>query len=301
MAKKSNILSFNDAQRSATTIPVDHNALGKKDHRKGSAAHKARKANTTKSTKASKKNRAHIAYDEQSSDLYSRNSRQYSSKKQRKHQSQKPQGGSAKKSSHFAALKHNVTEKKADRAFAKQFGSANSVSSDDAPRAALYKGQMDARQRRASRIQGKSMSSASGKRKTRSITASSLTTSPRFIGTMAVVVCVVLTCVFLYPAAQQYYHSVREHDQLMAEYTAVTDRNDAIEASVNAMSTDDGIAAEAHSQLGWVQEGEQTARVKGLSESDTDTDAVYASIPSGSVEMPETWYSPVLDVLFGVE
>ncbi len=338
MAKKANILSFGDAQRNAPTIPVDHDSLRKKGRGKKSHGRRGRKASKASNAQKGRARTANdvrtlrdtygtnAAYDaintahaqsyeqpleQYSSEPYSRNAAQYSSRRN----SQKSRRNSARssraasgattreKSGRLASLKRNLTKNKAGRAYQRQFGDEGSAPPENAPRAAVYTGQMGSRQRQAARMQRSATPSASNKRRTWSGKGSSITTSPRFIGTMAVVVCVALTCVFLYPAAQQYYQSVREHDQLMAEYTAVNDRNTSLEASVDSLSTDDGIAAAAHDQLGWVQEGEQVAHVKGLSKSATETSAgnVYANINSGSVDMPETWYSPVLDVVFGVE
>ena len=59
----------------------------------------------------------------------------------------------------------------------------------------------------------------------------------------------------------------------------------------------------AHEQFGWVPEGEQTANVHGLAaDAGNDEGSNFtANIVVGSVEAPETWYSPVLDALFGVK
>ena len=49
-----------------------------------------------------------------------------------------------------------------------------------------------------------------------------------------------------------------------------------------------------------MKEGEETANVRGLDLED-DESTFRANITPGSVEAPETWYSPFLDTLFGVE
>lgn len=50
-----------------------------------------------------------------------------------------------------------------------------------------------------------------------------------------------------------------------------------------------------------VKKGEETATVSGLDLEDDEAGTFRANIVPGSVEAPETWYSPLLDALFGVE
>ena len=72
---------------------------------------------------------------------------------------------------------------------------------------------------------------------------------------------------FLYGPAQQLYQDIRERDRLAAEYEAVTERNAAIEASVDALSTEAGIEDAARTQLGWVHEGEHEMCIRDRSRS----------------------------------
>ena len=115
-----------------------------------------------------------------------------------------------------------------------------------------------------------------------------------------VAACLVLSCVFLYPAAKQYYTTVREHDQLQAEYEALQQRNATIQAEVDSLSTEAGIEDRARKEFGWVKEGENAANVYGL-DTYEDESTYNKAVTPGSVEAPDTWYSPVLDILFGVE
>lgn len=114
-------------------------------------------------------------------------------------------------------------------------------------------------------------------------------------------VCLALSCWFLYTPAQQYYQSVRERDRLQAEYTAINQRNALLQMEVDALETDAGLEDRARGEFGWVKEGEQTANVRGLAETENSSSNFTANIVPGSVEVPETWYSPMLDALFGVE
>ena len=54
-------------------------------------------------------------------------------------------------------------------------------------------------------------------------------------------------------------------------------------------------------RFGWVKKGEETANVRGLDLDEDEASTFRANITPGSVEAPETWYSPFLDALFGVE
>ena len=101
-------------------------------------------------------------------------------------------------------------------------------------------------------------------------------------------------------AAQQLYQDIRERDRLAAEYEAVTERNAAIEASVDALSTEAGIEDAARTQLGWVHEGEHAVSVSGLDEKD-EASEFRGNIVSEDITAPDTWYSDLLDPLFGVE
>ena len=127
--------------------------------------------------------------------------------------------------------------------------------------------------------------------------AARLVRKPWFIVTAVTAFCLVFTVSFLYPSAAQLYHSVRERDQLQAEYAAIEQRNDSIQATVDALSTDAGVEDRAHQEFGWVSKGENAVTVYGL---DLDDDSTFtASIVPGSIPAPETWYSKLLDPIFG--
>lgn len=203
------------------------------------------------------------------------------------------------KRSRFKEFRRKCQKKRAGKKFSRQCGEAGCASdADGAPRAAVYKGEMGSQHKRATRMQNTSSASASAKRSP-GAARGSWRRSPKFIASMATLVCMVLTCWFLYTPAQQLYHSVREHDRLQAEYTAIEQRNDSLQSEVDALQTDAGVEDRAHQQFGWVPEGYQTANVRGLSAKDDDESHFKANIMPGSIEAPATWYSPLLDALFG--
>lgn len=202
--------------------------------------------------------------------------------------------------SRFEKLKRKHAKDKADRKFACQYGgNGDAASGEGGSRAAVYKGEMGSAHRRSSRMQNEESSSAS--RRTRGgdsqKAAARLVRKPWFIATAVTAFCLVFTVSFLYPSAAQLYHSVRERDQLQAEYAAIEQRNDSIQASVDALSTDAGVEDRAHQEFGWVSKGENAVTVYGL---DLDSDSTFtASIVPGSIPAPETWYSKLLDPIFG--
>lgn len=202
--------------------------------------------------------------------------------------------------SRFEKLKRKHAKDKADRKFARQYGGGGDAApGEGGSRAAVYKGEMGSAHRRSSRMQNEESSSAS--RRTRGgdsqKPASRLVRKPWFIATAVTAFCLVFTVSFLYPSAAQLYHSVRERDQLQAEYAAIEQRNDSIQATVDALSTDAGVEDRAHQEFGWVSKGENAVTVYGL---DLDDDSTFtASIVPGSIPAPETWYSKLLDPIFG--
>lgn len=122
---------------------------------------------------------------------------------------------------------------------------------------------------------------------------------PRWgVASLVVSVCLVFSCAFLYGPAQQYYQEVRERDRLQAEYTAVQQRNDALQDEVDTLSTNEGVEDRAHEEFGWVKSDETAGSVTGI---DVEKESDFrANIVPDSIDPPDTWYSGILDPLFGV-
>ena len=117
---------------------------------------------------------------------------------------------------------------------------------------------------------------------------------------IAVAACLAVGCVMLYGPAQQYYQELRERDRLQAEYAAIEQRNSAIQSEVESLSTSSGVEDRAREEFGWVKEGESMAAVTGV-DAGEDSSNFTANIVPGTVEAPETWYSEILDPIFGVK
>lgn len=192
-------------------------------------------------------------------------------------------------------------KEKADRKFDRQFGGDEPSASAGGPRAAVYKGEMGSKQRRATRMQrnGANESARTLASSSRERTGGGVVRGLK--GVLVAVAAVVALGAFLYEPAQQYYQALREHDRLEMEYQAVEDRHGRLQADLADLQTDSGLEARAHQQLGWVKKGEQTANVRGLDVDITENSLLQANIDPSDIELPQTWYSPILDPLFGVE
>lgn len=202
------------------------------------------------------------------------------------------------KRSRIEKLKRDQAKAKAGKAFSKQFGdTSSSESSEGGTRAALYKGEMGRKHKQSTRMQGNPGNAMSASSKRSSISFNPR--SPKFIASLMVAACLILSCVFLYPTAKQFYVTSRQHDQLAAEYDALQQRNSAIKTEVDTLSTDAGIEDRARKEFGWVKDGENAVNVYGL-ETYGDDSTYNKAVTAGSVEAPTTWYSPILDVLFGI-
>lgn len=209
-----------------------------------------------------------------------------------------PLGPLGRLTSRFGKKRRQRAKEKAGRAYYRQYEAGKpSDASQGGPRAAVYKGEMGASHRRFSRMQQKD-SSRSGRVKMPEAKRPLFARAP-FVVACATVLCLGLGAAFLYGPAQQLYTDIRERDRLAAEYEAVTERNAAIEAQVEALSTEAGIEDAARTQLGWVHEGEHAVSVSGLAEKDA-TSEFRGNIVSEDIVAPDTWYSDLLDPLFGV-
>ena len=202
------------------------------------------------------------------------------------------------KTSRISRFKRKLAKDKAGRAFLRQYGGASSSdASQNAPRAALYKGEVGKTQKRVARMGNMATQSGSA----RNVSAyKSKRRSPRFAICLGVCACIVLSCAFLYPTAQQYYLSLREHDRLQAVYEALEERNALLQAEVDALNTDEGIEDLARTEFGWVMEGESSVKVYGIESSDEEDSTYVSAVDIENIEAPETWYSPLLDLVFGV-
>ena len=202
----------------------------------------------------------------------------------------------------FERNRHDRRHKKADREFAKNVVADPKPASEAGPRPGLYKGEMGRTHKKSARMQAQA-SPAAGTKAARfpRFSLSAWRESSHFLPSVAVVLCIVLAVGFIYPAAKDAYTSLRQKDQMAAEYQAIQDRNDEIQDRIDTLSAPAGMEDLAHTDYGWVKSGEKSVSVsrEGSSTITADATSQTAAIASGSVPAPTTWYSPVLDVLFG--
>lgn len=287
LARQAKILSFDEAKRTSRTEPRSVSVPRGAQKRDEFAAGRA-------TGRAAAGAAAHADADSGAFDVASADA----SGDSKNVRGSGPAHVASERTSKWAAFKRERAKSKANRTFSRQYGEAPSPASSG-PRAAVYKGEMGASHKRAARMQNEGSNSSAAKKRFL-LKAFSPASSPRLTIAFACVVCVVLTCVFLYPSAKQCYVTMRECDRLQAEYEAIENRNAAIQEEIDALATDEGLEDRAREELGWSKTGEHAVTVYGLGDAEGET-AFSANIVAGSVEAPETWYSRWLDPLFGVE
>ena len=57
----------------------------------------------------------------------------------------------------------------------------------------------------------------------------------------------------------------------------------------------------AHEQYGLVKKGEVAVNVSGVTDSSDESSTIPPNVSADSIDPPDTWYSGILDPLFGVE
>ena len=124
--------------------------------------------------------------------------------------------------------------------------------------------------------------------------------SSRLIVGSGIALCLFISLVMLYPALRDYYLAYRVNEQLLQELITVEERNDRIREQIAYLNTEEGIADRVRERFGWVPEGEQAVNITGLNVSDSST-MLPEAVPSGSGTLTHTWWTELLDVLFGIE
>lgn len=196
---------------------------------------------------------------------------------------------------------------KADREFDRTIGArerarARAEQQEQGSRAAVYDMRMGSTQRKSVRSMAEGESGKHG---------FSLPFAIPFTGSISAwatrgivsLIAVVFAVTMLYFPCQNYYNETRQLQQLQAEYDALQEYNTQMQNQVDYLNTDEGIEDYARSELGWIRPGEHVVSVEGVTPSTSDSrsnDRVYA-IPAGSVAAPDTWYSGILDVIFGYD
>ncbi len=210
------------------------------------------------------------------------------------------------KKSKAAENRRKRSKAKADKKFDKTYGGSVAVKEQQqtAPRAALYSTKMGSSHKKSSKMQTKDVrdiASQSAGIIGDKVSKLSFPKLPKALTRFAAiaVVCAIF-CVGLYVPAQQYYVQMRETDRLEAEYIEVAERTNNLADSIDALQTDEGVEDKAHSELGYVKSGEESATVKGIAQANL-SDLPTSNVAPGSIPAPDTWYSGALDAFFGYE
>lgn len=200
--------------------------------------------------------------------------------------------------------RQKAAKAKASKSFERQYGGDDAPrAAEGAPRAALYTTEMGSRHKRAVSLQG-AAGRAAGAYSARSSSSSKSAGSAHPVRTRvliiagAFVLCLVAACFFLYEPTKLYYQEMRENQRLQIEYEALQERNEAIQGEVDSLNSEEGVEDRAHQEFGWVKDDEKAVSVTGVTPSDPEYNA---NIAPGSIPPPDTWYSGILDPLFGVE
>lgn len=189
--------------------------------------------------------------------------------------------------------------RKADRQFDRAYGQAERASAEPVSRAAVYEMRMGSTHKRATQMQ-RDASQGTGRASTRRRTSQGASNlRNRLVACVAVLVFAV---VMVYQPVANFYNETRSLQQLQAEYALLTEHNQKEQASLDYLSTPEGLEEYAHSELGWVRPDEHVVAVDGIEQpQEQQQERVVTAVQQGSVDTPDTWYSPVLDVVFGYQ
>lgn len=200
-------------------------------------------------------------------------------------------------------LQKKFRSAKAERAFDRTIGARErSQDAEQTSRAAVYDMRMGQSQRRSARLQASDKDKGAFGFSLPFSLPGSLSLSMRAARALAVVMVLAFTVFTLYPPCASYYNETRQLQQLQAEYDELSSYNQETQSRIDYLNTDAGIEDYARSELGWIRSDEQMATVEGVEPSDTTATSggtIRYPAASSSIKAPDTWYSGILDVVFG--
>ena len=198
-------------------------------------------------------------------------------------------------------FQRNNRKRRAQRESARAIEAA-SKPDEDAPRAALYEMKMGSKHRGAVKAQAATSRSSGRLARVAALPAQGITLPGKVLRIIGgVVLTLALIAAFLYPAAKNYYVALRDYDKAAIAVQVAQERNALLEQDVEALSTPEGLEDRVRSEYGWVKEGENAVAVVGVSDSNDGIKRLEELPTVETVTAPETWYSPVLDRVFGYE
>lgn len=121
---------------------------------------------------------------------------------------------------------------------------------------------------------------------------------------IGVVVCVCAIIIFLYEPTRNYYQGVRMNQAKQIELQELQKSVQHLEENTNEIRGEEGARTLARKR-GYAAKNETLGQVDGLSDDYSDEEVNRERVLRRGMARryapPDTWYSPVLDVLFGVE
>ena len=132
-----------------------------------------------------------------------------------------------------------------------------------------------------------------------SIASKALAIGGRFTKPLVAILVVAVIAVSLYGPAQQYYTQMRDTEYLQAEHNVVSAQGDALRSEIAYLSTDEGIQDRAREELGYVMDDETAGAVKGANLTGVEERDSRPNLKAYEVDMPNQWFNPMLDALFG--
>lgn len=197
---------------------------------------------------------------------------------------------------------------RADKQFDRTVDTSKGASTKDdgaTPHAAVYEGKMGHSQRKSGRMQQDRWDAKRNSRYDKLDTYVSRH-KPRTYVAALVAACLAVAMVLIYQPTKQYYVAMRTQQQVQAQYDAQQSHSDELQAEVDNLQTDEGIEDRARQQYGMVKNGENAVRVQGdgvgqedATQQSTSANASASISKQNHVSAPDTWYSGVLDKVFG--
>lgn len=197
---------------------------------------------------------------------------------------------------------------RADRQFDRTVDTSKVTSANDdgaTPHAAVYEGKMGRSQRKSGRMQQDRWDVKRNSRYDKLDTYVSRHKPRTYVVTL-VAACLAVAMVLIYQPTKQYYVAMRTQQQVQAQYDAQQSHSDQLQAEVDNLQTDEGIEDRARQQYGMVKNGENAVRVQGdgvgqedATQQSTSANASASISKQNHVSAPDTWYSGVLDKVFG--
>lgn len=119
-----------------------------------------------------------------------------------------------------------------------------------------------------------------------------------------ILLCLIITALFLYKPAKDYYITVRENDKLEAQLEALKHTNQSLNDDIKSLKTEEGIKQRASESLGLIQKGESIGIVSGTGHGSDGTrdsaESTSSKLSYKNIKTPHKWYTAFCDAIFGI-